>query len=125
MAHSYHHAVSSAKKFGGKPEDYLAIHTWFDSTKANWADYRHRCILHNTFGIFLAEQIFGVTITNSDGKVVPVRFIGEQHVKEDLGGIPTIEDWLKTLSPQPWMRKGYPMPVDMDGNSTKEEKNES
>ena len=33
MAHSYHHAVSSARKWGGVPEDYLAIHTWFDKSK--------------------------------------------------------------------------------------------
>jgi hypothetical protein len=28
MAHSYHHAVSSARKWGGTAEDYLAIHAW-------------------------------------------------------------------------------------------------
>ena len=26
MAHSYHHAVSSARKFGGIPADYQAVH---------------------------------------------------------------------------------------------------
>jgi hypothetical protein len=30
MAHSYHHAVSSARKWGGKPEDYQAIHDYLD-----------------------------------------------------------------------------------------------
>ena len=30
MAHSYHHAVSSARKFGGVPEDYIAVHAWLD-----------------------------------------------------------------------------------------------
>ena len=30
MAHSYHHAVSSARKFGGQPSDYQAIHDWLD-----------------------------------------------------------------------------------------------
>jgi hypothetical protein len=33
MAHSYHHAVSSARKFGGVPEDYTAVHSWFDRSK--------------------------------------------------------------------------------------------
>jgi hypothetical protein len=28
MAHSYHHAVSSARKFGGIPVDYQAVHDW-------------------------------------------------------------------------------------------------
>lgn len=31
--------------------------------------------------------VFGTLITNSDGKKVPVRYIGEQHVKEDCGGV--------------------------------------
>jgi hypothetical protein len=30
MAHPYHHALSSVKKWGRKAEDYLAIHGWFD-----------------------------------------------------------------------------------------------
>jgi hypothetical protein len=34
MAHPLRHAESSARKFGGKPEDYLAIHNWFDESKA-------------------------------------------------------------------------------------------
>src|SRR5713101_3102711 len=57
----------------------------------------------NTEGIFLAERIFGVAITNSEGKQVPVRYLGEQHVKEDLGRIPTAADWLSQIRPQRWM----------------------
>ena len=30
MAHSYQHAVSSARRFGGQPSDYQAIHDWLD-----------------------------------------------------------------------------------------------
>ena len=30
MAHPYHHALSSAKKWGGTAEDFLNLHTWFD-----------------------------------------------------------------------------------------------
>ena len=57
----------------------------------------------NAEGIFLAERIFGVTIVNSDGERVAVRYVGEQHVKEDLGRIPTAQDWLSQISPQRWM----------------------
>jgi len=57
----------------------------------------------NAEGIFLAERIFGVTIVNSDGERVPVRYVGEQHVKEDLGRIPTAQDWLSQIRPQRWM----------------------
>ena len=51
----------------------------------------------------MAECLFGTTITNSDGRVVPVRFIGEQHVQEDLGKIPTVADWLRNIKPESWM----------------------
>jgi len=103
MAHPYHHALRSAKLFGGKPEDYLAIHNWFDESKAFLPDLRHRALRHHSEGIFLCERIHGVTIPNADGKQIPVRLIGEQHVKDDLGWIPTVKDWLENLQVQPWM----------------------
>jgi len=59
MAHSYHHAVSSARRFGGEVDDTLPIHSWLDSSKQTWADHRHRAVLHSSFGVFLAEQYFG------------------------------------------------------------------
>lgn len=100
----YVHAKNSVKRYGGCIQDYMPIHNWFDSTKAAYANFAHRAILHNTFGIYLAEQVFGDTITNSDGKVLSVRDIGEDHVKEDCGGkIPTIKDWLKSVEPEAWM----------------------
>ena len=70
-------------------------------------DVRHRAILHSSFGIFLCEQVFGTTITNSAGRDVPVRLIGEQHVKEDMGGtIPSVQDWLGEMPVRPWMSVG-------------------
>lgn len=101
--HPIHHARSSAKKYGGTPDDYLAIHQWFDDSKEHLADFRHRALRHHSAGIFEAEREFGVTVTNSDGRQVPVRFIGEQHVIEDLGRIPTLADWLMGIAPQSWM----------------------
>jgi hypothetical protein len=103
MAHPYHHAISSARKWGGVPEDYQKIHDWLDESKAHMADFRHRALRHHTEGIFMAERIFGVTIVNSAGRVVPVRYIGEQHVKEDLGRIPTVADWLSNIKTEGWM----------------------
>jgi primosomal replication protein N len=46
MAHPYHHALSSVKKYGGKVEDYLAIHEWFDESKMIVADFRYRALRH-------------------------------------------------------------------------------
>lgn len=105
MSHPYHHAISSARKYGGVWQDYIKIHNWFDETKAHYPDMRHRALRHHAEGIFWCEQIFGVVITNSDGKNVPVRFIGEQHVKEDIGFIPTIKQYLDNMTQEGWMYK--------------------
>ncbi len=64
----------------------------------------------------MAEQIFGVTIRNADGKEIPTRFIGEQHVQEDLGFIPSVSDWLKHIKPKPWMLKANMRSKDVDKN---------
>ena len=108
MSHPYYHALSSARRFGGVPEDYIAVHQFFDQTKAHIADCRHRLVLHNSFGIFLAEQLFGVTITRaSDDKAVPTRLVAEQHVLEDFGGrIPTLEACLRDTPIADWMNRG-------------------
>jgi len=118
MAHALKHAQSSARKFGGRAEDYLPIHNWFDESKAFLADFRHRALRHHAEGIFLAEKLFGVAIANSDGKQVPVRYVGEQHIKEDLGRIPTAQDCLLQIKPQRWM---YGQRLDKETTSTKEE----
>lgn len=108
MSKPYVHAQSSARQFGGIPEDYLAIHNWFDATKAILPDVRHRALRHHAEGIFLCEAIFGVTLTNTDGRKVSVRDVGEQHVLEDFGGrfIPTAQDYLQHLALQDWMDNG-------------------
>jgi hypothetical protein len=71
MAHPYHHSLSSVRKWGGTVEDYLAIHSWFDASKEIIADFRHRALRHHAEGIFMAETIFGPTITLSSGRVIP------------------------------------------------------
>jgi len=99
----YYHALSSAKKFGGIADDYLAIHEWFDGSKAHYANFRHRALRHHSAGIYECQEKFGTTIVNSNGRHVPVRAIGEQHVMEDCGWIPSVADWLKHIEAQPWM----------------------
>lgn len=76
---------------------------------------RHRAVLHNAFGIFVVEQTFGTMIetngqwrrmpwiTNSEGKVVQVRDVGEQHVLEDLGRIPSLDECFRNLPMEAWM----------------------
>jgi len=115
MAKPWIHAESSAKRFGGVPEDYIEIHNLMDSSKSCMSDVRHRALTHNAWFVgYILEKIFGVTITNSDGKKVSVRDIGEQHVAEDFGMrfIPTAQDWLAELEFKEWMMagKGEPPP---------------
>jgi len=108
MAHPLHHAESSARKYGGVTSDYQAIHDWFDASKEHLAFFTHRALRHHTQGIFEAERVFGLTITNAAGRNIPVRWIGEQHVKEDCQGrIPSMADWFKLIQPEPWMANGH------------------
>lgn len=97
------HTKNSVKKYGGKAEDYQPIHDAIDSSKSAHASVKHRAVLHSAFGIYLIERIFGVTITNSDGKVVSVRDIAEDHVMEDLGRIPSLDEYLQAMTIEPWM----------------------
>lgn len=111
----YYHAVSSAKKHGGVPSDYIEVHHWFDASKEFMADFRHRALRHHAQGIFECERVYGHSILNSNGRHIPTRFIAEQHVKEDLGFIPSMEDWFKQIKPATWMMKA---------GTTKEERKE-
>jgi hypothetical protein len=86
-----------------EPDEYLALHQFLDASKAHMADFRHRALRHHSEGVYLLEKTFGPTITLSTGRVLPVRFIGEQHVMEDLGRIPTVADWLGRIQPESWM----------------------
>lgn len=97
------HAKVSVKRHGGRVEDYLPIHDFIDSSKIAMPDVRHRAVLHSSFGCYMAERIFGTYITNAAGKDVSVRDIAEEHIQEDLGFIPTIENWLEELPLKPWM----------------------
>ena len=108
MSHCYYHALSSVRRWGGDPEDYLPLHQWFDESKKIIADPRHRALRHHAEGIFMLETVFGVTIRNSALRDVPVRLIGEQHVQEDLGRIPSFADWARLIQPMPWILRGNP-----------------
>ena len=103
MANCYYHAVSSARLWGGDPAEYQHLHDWFDESKMLTADFRHRALRHHAEGIFMLERIFGTTLRLSTGRAVPIKLIGEQHVREDLGRIPSFADWALQISPARWM----------------------
>lgn len=97
------HAKNSARKYGGEPKDYLPIHDFIDSSKSAHASMKHRAVLHSAFGIFICERVFGHAIKNSDGREVQVRDVAEDHVLEDLGTIPSLDDWLRGMPMEQWM----------------------
>jgi hypothetical protein len=130
MANPHHHSVSSARKYGGVPADYIKIHTWFDEAKEHLPDFRHRALRHHSQGIWEAERVFGSTITihltgpdelllePGATKQIPVRWIGEQHVTEDLGKIPTLADWFRCLKPEPWMNRARKLAQELEQEGT-------
>lgn len=97
------HASHSVRKYGGVIEDYIAIHEFIDSSKAHVPDMRHRAILHSSFGIYITQQLFGTHFNNSGGRLIAVRDIAEEHVLQDLGTIPTVQDYLSGMPFYDWL----------------------
>lgn len=98
------HAERDVATFGGSVDDYLPIHSFFDQTKAFLPDLRHRTVLHNAFGIFLCEQVFGPYLTLAgDGRRIATRTIAERHVLQDLKFIPTFEQCFGDLPMRDWL----------------------
>ena len=65
------HARSSARKFGGKPEDYFELHDFLDSSKQAIADNRHRALTHNSWFISVViPRVFGDSIINTLHKII-------------------------------------------------------
>lgn len=99
----FRHARSSVKEWGGRVEDYIALHEKMDCSKIAHATMKHRAIFHSAFGIYLLADIFGNTILNADKVEVSVRDVAERHVLEDLGTIPSLDKWLEAMELQQWM----------------------
>lgn len=109
MSKPYIHALSSQKRWGGEPEDYMPIHDLMDDSKGTIADSRHRALTHNAWFISaILEKVFGTYIVNSAGRKVQVRDVGEQHVMEDYNNrfIPSAQDFLEHIPMQEWMISG-------------------
>ena len=98
MSHPIIHSKSSVKKWGGKWEDYIHIHNWFDETKSWVGNTYHRMFRHHSEGIFECEKTFDEHFKNSEGKIVYTRYVGEQHVKEDCYNyIPSAKEWVNSI----------------------------
>lgn len=38
-----------------------------------------------------------------------MRWIGDQHVREDLGFIPSFAEWVRAIRPEPWTGSARPL----------------
>lgn len=97
------HGKASVRRHGGSESDYQDIHDFIDQTKMCHPDMRHRAILHNAFGCFLVEKVFGVKRINSEGKEYSPRDIAEEHIIQDMGRIPTVSDYLEGMPFYDWL----------------------
>ena len=61
---------------------------------------------HHGLGIAHVVRVFGPSLITPTGRVVPTQWVAEQHVMEDFGRIPTVADFLRCLTAEPWMARG-------------------
>lgn len=125
MSKPYIHALSSAKRFGGTPQDYEPIHAFMDSSKGAIADNRHRALTHQSWFLStILERIWFPnscpmtadgrfpTIKTSAGRDVSVRDVAEIHILEDFKQrfIPSAQDYLAEMEFKDWMQNGEGTP---------------
>lgn len=102
-------AERSVKKFGGVIEDYLTIHRWYAYIAEQ--DRGVHVVLLSSFGVFIAEQVFGVVLKrDSDNRSIPFRPIAEQHILARFGRIPSLQEYAVTIPTESWMmRRARPL----------------
>ena len=95
------HASLSAKRRGGVPDDFYALHAFFDTTKELCSDNRHR-LLHNPWGIRrVVLPLFGKEILTAEGNAIPTKDVCEMdHVLADFSGkyLPTLGDFTAAIA---------------------------
>jgi hypothetical protein len=100
-------AARSGRHFNTTPESMLPLHSWFLETESWFLDHRHFAMRHHSFGIFQAEQRFGVVLCQSTPCPIPTRVAGEWHIRTVLGRIPAAADFLRRIKGQPWMAAAH------------------
>jgi uncharacterized protein DUF6915 len=90
-------AQELATRWGGVPDNYLALIDFFDKPRKFAPDNPDAAALitHNSFGIFLAEELLGtvITLTETNGprqfpQVISTRSAAEDLVYARIGSIP-------------------------------------
>ncbi len=92
----------------------MHLHAKMDCSKGYFPDNRHRVLTHTMFWIQeVMLPIYGHTMTNSDGKIVSVKDVCEQHILEDYRHkfIPTPQDFIQEMELKAWMQNGAAVPA--------------
>ncbi len=112
------HSQQSAAAFGGIWSDYLHVHQTLNSSREVLADRRHQRMLHNAWGVTLLLRLLGDTFTRaSDGITVSLRPVLEEHIRRDLGHMPTLDESVADIAIEPWMYRGARALSIVDGRS--------
>jgi len=79
-------AQGLAARWGGVPEDYQALIAFFDKPRSFALEQVEASdlITHNSFGIFLAEELLGTTLSLSAVGANPSSLISTRSAAEDL-----------------------------------------
>jgi hypothetical protein len=102
------HARITAHRYGGKWQDWIAIHDWIDRSKLIFPSMQHRMFLHSDFGLWLAARVFGAFIESKDGAQVQTSDLFRDHQIEDLGRVVTLSEWLCEADAGYWKRRLEP-----------------
>lgn len=86
-----------------EPGEIIALFRWMLEPSAWFDDPRHLAMRHHTFGIFEAEDVFGVTMPTASGLQLPTRYLAERPIRRVLGRNPQASDWLRRIRGQKWM----------------------
>ena len=93
-----------ARRYGEDVALFEPIIAFFDEpTRFLGDDPRGRWILHNSFGIYLAEDLFGPVLTLANERLLSVRGVGEELVKARLGFIPSAAAVASRVQMCAWM----------------------
>lgn len=99
------HAEISAKRRGGTVQEWVAYHSFMDSSKEVESSNLHRCLTHHLHFIRrVMIPVFGHTIHLSDGSRADCKDVGElDHVIEDYGGrfLPSLSDYVALIKDDP------------------------
>jgi hypothetical protein len=125
---TFDQCVASADAEGGLASDYEALHRFLDWPReylpgGDLPDGRYRRVLHNSWGVALAVQAFGLGLTRgSDGAMLDVRALAEGHIRCEYGRIPTLEEALEGIRVERWMcaRAMPPIADESDGRGQRD-----